>query len=175
MYFWINSINMRKYYILYIFALLSFSAFSQENENSTYYLVRHAEKDRSDATNKNPDLTIKGQERAIKWSQILTKFGIDAIYSTNYKRTLQTAKPTADDNSLTIKTYHPFKIDMEAFHNETNGKKVLIVGHSNTTAAFANKLIGKDVYPEIKDDNNANLYIVTIEGEKISHVLIKMK
>jgi len=166
---------MRKYYLLYIVALLSFSAFSQENEKSTYYLIRHAEKDRSDATNKNPDLKIKGQERAIKWSQVLTKLGIDAVYSTNYNRTLQTAKPTADDNSLTIKTYHPFKIDMEAFRNETNGKNVLIVGHSNTTAAFANKLIGKDVYPEINDDNNANLYIVTVEDGKISHVLIKMK
>jgi len=166
---------MKKYYLLYIVALLSFSAFCQENDKSTYYLIRHAEKDRSDTTNKNPDLTIKGQERAIKWSQVLSKFGIEAVYSTNYNRTLQTGKPTADDNSLTIKTYHPFKIDMEAFRKETNGKNVLIVGHSNTTAAFANKLIGKDAYPEIKDDNNANLYIVTVEGEKISHVLIKMK
>lgn len=166
---------MKKYYLLYIIALLSFSAFSQGNEKSTYYLIRHAEKDRSDTTNKNPDLTIKGQERAIKWSQVLTKFGIDAVYSTNYNRTLQTAKPTADDNSLTIKTYQPFKIDMEVFRNETNGKNVLIVGHSNSTAAFANKLIGKDIYLKIKDDNNANLYIVTVEGEKISHVLIKMK
>ena len=166
---------MKKYYLLYIVALLSFSSFSQENEKSTYYLIRHAEKDRSDATNKNPDLTIKGQERAMKWSQVLAKFGIDAVYSTNYNRTLQTGKPTADDHSLTIKTYHPFKIDMKEFRKETNGKNVLIVGHSNTTAAFANKLIGKEVYPEIKDDNNANMYIVTLEGEKISHVLIKMK
>jgi broad specificity phosphatase PhoE len=175
MYFWINSISLRNYYLLFIVALLSFSVFSQENDKSTYYLIRHAEKDRSDATNKNPELTIKGQERAIKWSQVLTKFQIDAIYSTNYFRTLQTAKPTADYNSLTIKIYDPLKIDMEVFLNETKGKNVLIVGHSNTTAAFTNKLIGKDVYPEIKDNNNANLYIVTIEGEKISHVLIKME
>jgi len=166
---------MRKYYLIYFVALLSFSAFSQENERSTYYLIRHAEKDRSDTTNKNPDLTIIGQKRAMKWSQILSKFGIDAIYSTNYKRTLQTAKPTADDNNVRIKIYDPFNIDMEIFCNETKGKNVLIVGHSNTTAAFANKLIGKEAYPEIKDDNNANLYIVTIEVEKISHVLIKMK
>lgn len=166
---------MRKYIILYIVVLFSFSVFSQENEKSTYYLIRHAEKDRSDATNKNPDLNLKGKKRAIKWSHILTKFGIDAVYSTDYKRTLQTAKPTAKAKNVTIKTYHPFKIDMDVFRNDTNGKNVLIVGHSNTTADFANKLIGSDIYPEIEDDNNANLYIVTIEGEKISHVLIKMK
>lgn len=166
---------MKKFYLLLILSIFSFSSFAQESDKSTYYLIRHAEKDRSDKTNKNPYLTIKGQERADKWSQILTKFGINAIYSTNYSRTLQTAKPTADDNNLTINTYHPFKINMEEFLLETKGKNVLIVGHSNTTADFANKLIGKEVYSEIEDDNNANLYIVTIIDENISHILIKMK
>ena len=46
---------MKKYYLLYIVVLLSFSAICQENDKSTFYLIRHAEKDRSDTTNKNPD------------------------------------------------------------------------------------------------------------------------
>lgn len=175
MYFWSNSINMRKYYLLFIVALLSFSTFSQENEKSTYYLIRHAEKDRSDKTNKDPNLTKEGKKRADKWMHILSNLGIDEIYSTNYNRTRGTVKKLSFVRGLDIKTYDPFKIDIEAFRNETNGRNVLIVGHSNTTAAFANNLIGKEIYSEIKDDNNANLYIVTIEGEKISHVLIKME
>ena len=40
-----------------------------EKENtSVYYFIRHAEKDRSDSTNKNPSLTIQGLERANKWA-----------------------------------------------------------------------------------------------------------
>lgn len=166
---------MKKSFLLIIFVLLSFSTYSQENEKSTYFLIRHAEKNRADAKNENPNLNMIGKKRAIKWRQILTDFGIDAIYSTNYNRTLETAKPIAKSKNLKIKTYHPFKIDMEDFYAETKGKNVLIVGHSNTTAAFANKLIGDEIYSEIKDDNNANLYIVTIEGKQISHVLIKMQ
>ena len=166
---------MKHFFLVLILSTFSIGAFAQESSASTYYLIRHAEKDRSDKTNKNPDLTEKGNERAVKWSKTLSEFGIDVVYSTNYNRTLNTGKPTADANKLTIKTYHPFKIDMDSFRKETIGKNVLIVGHSNTTAAFANKLIGSEVYPEIEDNNNANLYIVTIEGKQISHVLIKMK
>jgi len=166
---------MKLYYILLFLAFTTVTTFAQEVEKSTYYLVRHAEKDRSDKTERNPKLTEEGQDRANKWSEILSNFGIDAIYSTNYNRTLQTGQPMADERQLTINTYHPFKIDMEVFRKETQGKNVLIVGHSNTTASFANKLIGTDVYPDIEDDNNANLYIVTIEGKKVSHVLIHMQ
>ncbi len=166
---------MKRFLITLLFAIFTIGVYAQETTTSTYYLIRHAEKDRSDKTNRNPDLTEKGQKRAVKWSEVLNKFGIDAVYSTNYNRTMNTGKPTADANNLTIKTYHPFKIDMKAFLQETSGKNVLIVGHSNTTASFANKLIGSEVYGEINDDNNGNLYIVTIHGDKTSHVLIKMQ
>ncbi len=166
---------MKHSLLVILITLASLTTFAQESDTTTYYLIRHAEKDRSDATNKNPSLTKEGQQRAIKWSEVLAKFGIDAVYSTNYNRTLDTAKPTAQEHNLTIKTYHPFKIDLNAFLKETKGKNVLIVGHSNTTANFANKLIGSKVYEEIKDDNNANLYIVTVDEKKTSHVLIKMQ
>jgi len=159
--------------ILLLVFTLSLSA--QKNEKSTYFLIRHAEKDRSDSTNKNPDLSEKGKERAIKWSEIFNKFNIEAVYSTNYARTTQTAKPTADSKNMSIKHYHPFKIDIVAFRKETQGKNVLIIGHSNTTASFANKLLGSEIYPEIKDDNNANLYIITIDEKRTSHILIKME
>ncbi len=166
---------MKYSFLIFVLSIFTLGSYAQETSKSTYYLIRHAEKDRSDKTNRNPDLTEKGHERAAKWSEVFTKFGIDAVYSTNYNRTLHTAKPTADANKLKIKTYHPFKIDMEAFRKETVGKNIVIVGHSNTTSAFANKLIGSEVYAEIEDDNNANLYIVTVDGTEVSHLLIHMK
>ncbi len=169
---------LKKTFLLLVITLFTTNLFAQieeDNSISTYYLIRHAEKDRSDTTNKNPDLTEKGQQRAENWAKLLEQFQIDAVYSTNYKRTHNTALPTATKNNLAIKTYHPFKIDMPQFLKDTKGKSVLVVGHSNTTPGFVNKLIGNEVYQDIDDTNNANLYIVTIKDGKISHVLVKMK
>jgi len=169
---------LKKVILALAITLFTSPLFAQNVANdsiSTFYLIRHAEKDRSDTTNKNSDLTEKGVLRALRWSQLFEQFQIDAVYSTNYKRTKNTALPTAKNNDLVIESYHPFKIDMQQFLKDTKGKNVLIVGHSNTTAGFVNKLIGKEVYPDIDDTNNANLYIVTIKGEQISHVLLKMK
>ncbi|MEM6686785.1 MAG: phosphoglycerate mutase family protein [Bacteroidota bacterium] len=139
---------------------------------SVYYLIRHAEKDRSDKSNKNPDLTEKGKERAAKWAAIFENVPFDAVYSTDYNRTQQTAQPTATAKELSIQSYNPYQLKMTTFLSETKGKTVLIVGHSNTTPAFVNRLIGKETYESIADDNNGNVYIVTItETSKSVQVL----
>lgn len=169
---------MKKLLICIAIALFSFTGYSQEETTTvktTYYLIRHAEKDRSNEDNKNPDLIEKGQQRAKKWATLLSNFNIQEVYSTDYNRTRQTAKPTADAFGLTIKTYHPFKLDFEKFLKDTKGKSVLVVGHSNTIPFFVNKLINKKEYQQIEDNNNTNLYIVTIKGNEVANVLIKTK
>ena len=45
------------------------------------------------------------------------------------------------------------------------GKTVLIVGHSNTTPVFANKILGKKMYENMSDNDNASLFIVTISAD----------
>jgi len=62
----------------------------------------------------------------------------------------------------------------EAFQNNTKGKTVLVVGHSNTTNVFANKVLGEEKYDEINDSNNSNLYIVTVIDGKPSAILLKI-
>jgi len=165
---------MKKYFIVALLFSMTISAYSQQ-EKTTYYLIRHAEKDRSDKTNKNPELIKKGKERAKKWSKIFEELKIDAIYSTDYNRTLQTAAPTAKSKKISVQKYHPMNIDMEAFIKETKGKSILIVGHSNTIPSFANKLIGNGKYLNIDDNDNDNLYLVTIEGDLIEHVQIDVE
>jgi broad specificity phosphatase PhoE len=164
--------------ITFLLIICNTGIFAQQFENSkltTYYLIRHAEKDRSDPSDKNPDLSKKGRQRAMNWSNIFDQFRIDAVYSTNYKRTIHTARYVANAKKLSIKTYDPFEIDYEQFFEDTKGKNVLIIGHSNTIPGFANKLIGDEIYGDIDDQNNANLYIVTLDDSKISYVLIKMQ
>nr|WP_321236518.1 phosphoglycerate mutase family protein [uncultured Psychroserpens sp.] len=141
-------------------------------ETTTYYFIRHAEKDRSDKTNKNPNLTEAGKSRANHWSEILQHVKFDAVYSTKYNRTMQTAEPTAKKNELKLEFYDPRVLFSEDFAKATKGKTVLVVGHSNTTPAFVNMVLGKKKHGNIDDNNNGNLYIVTVsEGHIIDQVL----
>ncbi|WP_396637674.1 SixA phosphatase family protein [Maribacter sp. R77961] len=132
---------------------------------STFYLIRHAEKDRSDTENIDPELTQKGLGRAMHWAEILSEVDLDAIYSTDYNRTSMTAAPTSVKKNIDVQYYDPRTIDIEQFKIDNLGKKVLVVGHSNTTPDFVNKLIGEDKYAQIDDSENGNLYIVQLVND----------
>jgi 2,3-bisphosphoglycerate-dependent phosphoglycerate mutase len=161
---------MKKYLLIAAFFVLQMS-FGQNN-TTTYYFIRHAEKvDNS----KNPDLSEIGLERAKLWNEIFSEINIDAIYSTDFKRTLQTITPIANSKKVTIINYNPKTIDIESFKKNTLGKKVLVVGHSNTIPNFVNQIINKKIYSDIDDITFGNLYIVTINGDSIFHQLLKLR
>ena len=138
---------------------------NKENK-SVYYFIRHAEKDRSDPTNKNPSLTMQGQERANKWALYFKDKNIAAVYSTNYKRTQQTALPIAKEQNLEIISYIAKELISENFVVNNKGKNIVIVGHSNTTPELVNRILGEQKYDAIADNENNNLFIVTLEKNK---------
>lgn len=156
---------MRKFLLAFGF-IFSLLISCTSKETTTYYLIRHAEKDRTDKTNRNPNLNEAGQIRAKKWAEYFKNIDLDAVYSTNYNRTMQTAKLTADSKNLKISTYNPSKMYDSVFQHKTKGKTVLVVGHSNTTPAFANKIIGEKKYKNMNDNDNSTLFIVTISGNE---------
>ncbi|MEZ4802846.1 MAG: phosphoglycerate mutase family protein [Gelidibacter sp.] len=170
---------MKTLYLICILGTMSFNSFSQEKKSSmsskvtTYYFIRHAEKDRSNPQERNPHLNENGLKRAENWKVILDNIKFDAIYATDYYRTIETAKPTAESNNLKVIIYDPNDINNpEAFLKATEGKTVLVVGHSNTTPAFVNAVLGHKKYENMEDDNNGNLYIVTIiDGTASDQVL----
>ncbi|AMC10067.1 hypothetical protein Lupro_01820 [Lutibacter profundi] len=167
-----------KYYFFLLLIIINLSAAkSQEKkgEVTTYYLIRHAEKDRTNNLNKDPNLTEKGRKRAKKWSVVFKNIPFDLIYSTNYNRTKQTAKPTANCKNLEIQYYNPKNLYNEKFKLKTTGKTVLVVGHSNTTPQFVNKIIEEEKYANIDDSNNSNLYIVTIINGQKTTILLKIE
>ena len=163
---------MKKILLIYIFIFTSL--LSNAQEVTTYYFIRHAEKLRVDKTDRNPNLNSKGLKRAEAWKEIFSNISFDAIYSTDYTRTRLTAKPTADSKNLPILIYNPRDLYSKAFQNQTKGKTILVVGHSNTTNVFANKVVGFEKYQEIKDNNNSNLYIVTIMNGNSSSILLQI-
>ena len=155
--------------------LTIFLAFSiPENDCSTFYLIRHAEKVRINKTDRDPALNEKGIIRAFNWRDFFIDKDISKIYSTNYKRTLETVKPIEVATGLTAILYSPSSIDYENFISSNKGEIVLVVGHSNTIPDFVNELINDQVYAQIDDLNNSNLYIVSLCDSSISHRLIKV-
>jgi len=145
-----------------------------EDDCSTFYLIRHAEKVRTNKSDRDPALNEKGIIRALNWKDYFIDKEISKIYSTNYKRTLETVKPIQEAIGLTTILYSPSSINYKDFISSNKGEIVLIVGHSNTIPNFVNKLINKEIYTQIDDLNNSNLYIVNLCDSSISHSLIKV-
>ena len=139
-------------------------------EVSTFFLVRHAEKN---LTDKNPSLTVEGQERAEELARFLQEVPIDAIYSTDYKRTMETAMPTAKAKNIPIETYDPS--DLAAFvasvQRPSSNKKILIVGHSNTTPALINIFTSSNQYSDLSEKQYDNMYILSSVDRKVVDVL----
>ena len=61
------------------------------------------------------------------------------------------------------------------FINNTKGKTVLVVGHSNTTPSFVNKVLNEEKYQNINDSVNGNLYIVTIKNQSKTDYLLSIQ
>ncbi|CAL67233.1 SixA phosphatase family protein [Christiangramia forsetii] len=157
---------------LFFSIILSFGSNSEENiphpsndSVTTFYLIRHAEKDRSDSKNSNPALTEKGLKRAENWANVLKDIEFDAVYSTNYKRTMQTAKPLADLKKLELLNYDANNLYSPEFKKATSGKTLLVVGHSNTTPQFANAILDEKKYENIDDSENGALFIVEVQAD----------
>lgn len=143
-----------------------------DNSITTYYLVRHAEKDRSNPEEKNPNLTAEGLQRAERWNTVLSNIDFDDVYTTNFNRTKQTAAPIANQNDLKPIIYDTKELLNATFKDATTGKTVFIVGHSNTIPEIVNALIGTNKYDELRDDENGALFIVTISGNQVSDQLL---
>ncbi len=128
--------------------------------DTTYYLVRHAEK-QSDGTH-DPALTEAGVARAQKIAKVLKGVKLNAIYSTDYKRTRSTAAPVAAQTGLEVVLYDPRQGAFETFIaslKELEGN-ILVVGHSNTTPVVAGVLSGQTL-PELHEHQYDHMYIVT--------------
>ena len=145
----------------------------ERQQAATYFLVRHAEKQ---GEGNNPNLTDAGQKRATELARILEDIPLDAIYSTDYLRTMETATPTALKQNISITKYDPSDLNQFATSVLNNNKDhtVLIVGHSNTTPALINIFAGSEVYAPLSEKEYDHLYILTIY-QKGDVEILKMK
>ena len=159
---------------LIILTILFLSCNLPDDDCVEVYLIRHAEKDRSDPLNKNPHLSEKGIERSLLWNGYFENKEVNSIYSTNYNRTIETVLPVSIAKGIKPIIYSASNINYESFLKKEKGNTVLVVGHSNTIPGFVNKLIEDDYYKQINDTVNSNLYIVKKCSEEISHYVIQI-
>ncbi|MFQ3247592.1 MAG: broad specificity phosphatase PhoE [Arenicella sp.] len=148
---------------IFLLILLSALGLSLANADSTFYLVRHAEK--QDDGTKDPHLSDQGQKRAEYLAQQLSLANITKIYSTEYHRTQETAKPLSDLLGVSVEPYNPENLEEFAETLKTETGSIVIVGHSNTTPSLAALLSGEEV-DDMDESEYENLYqVVLIDGK----------
>ena len=145
---------MKKLLIITIGFLLVSGCSKTENPDteSEIYLVRHFQKQNAtEQSGKDVELTQEGQSNAQCLAQHLKTKDITSIYSTNYKRTKQSATPTSEALNITVSEYDPR--DLEIFAKQLLATKVnhLVVGHSNTTGELFG-LLGCEAISLSEDD-----------------------
>lgn len=144
-------------------------------EITTYFLIRHAEKDRTDPDDEDPHLDEDGQKRAQNWATYFSEIDIDIIYSSGYKRNMETAQPIADSKGLPVNLYDPHGVYQTDFFEITKGLNVLVVGHSNTVPVFANHVLQEERYEFIPDSIDGRLYVVTRMGNNTGSFILNLE
>lgn len=151
-----------KIFVLLILILTSISL--RADPMYSVYFVRHAEKDLSNPDNRNPELLPCGRGRADRLADIFKGIDLEAIYSTDFARTLSTAGPTAALKHIEVQIYDPRSLDGVFKQLVDKKQDALVVGHSQTTSLLAGKLAGIEL--ELIDESVYDrLYQVVVAGD----------
>ncbi len=152
------------------FSMVLFSApYAVSAEQRKIYLVRHAEKMIS--ANHDPSLTAVGFQRARNLAVLLKDEEISTIYSTDYKRTKQTAAPTAKAMKMDVVIYDPRQLKAFAEQVKQSSGNLLIVGHSNTTPKLVS-LLGGDDHGKIDESEYDRLYLLSFNDNQVTTKLL---
>ena len=151
-------------------AMVLAGAVSSAQAETVLILIRHGEKvDES----QDADLNDAGQARAHALAAMLKDAGIQAIYSTDYRRTLETVKPTAESTSKLIEVYDGDNLEDFAKDLRARDRRALVVGHSDTTPELV-KLLGGEPGSPIAPDEYDRMYILTLSADgKASTTLLR--
>jgi len=154
--------------VIYTAIAVGLAWFFESQATTTLIFVRHAEKAALPAD--DPGLSEAGVRRAAELARqlvdadVVPGVGVDAVYATSYRRTVDTAKPVADALNIPLMTYDAADTEaiIESILKDFKGKIILVVGHSNTVPEMiANMGASKNV-PPIAENEYDNIYLVTI-------------
>ena len=153
--------------IIYTAIAIGLAWFFESQATTTIIFVRHAEKEIT--TDNDPSLSEAGRRRVAELTRQMIDAdvvaGVDAIYSTPFRRTIETVQPLADELDLAVNIYEPSDTEdvLERILKEHKGKIILVVGHSNTIPVLIYNLGASKNVPAIDERAEYdNLYLISI-------------
>jgi len=153
-----------------MYCLIVGAIISSCSSTSTIYVVRHGEK-----VSPSGDVALSGDglQRAETLKDSLANKKITAVYSTNFKRTQQTAGPTATHFGTPVITYNNGDSLMQVLVNRKNAR-TLVTGHSNTVPNMLRAVgLQTSFTGKIPDTQYDNLFMVTIKWKGGKTVTLK--
>ena len=144
-----------------LICLSCFCSCQNDGSQTTFIMVRHAEK--SNDHPDDPNLSEVGVERAKRLADIFHYAEIDAVLSTNYKRTRNTVKPLAEKKNLKVISYDAFEQGLiETLAKRYPHQTILLSGHSNSVPLYLSQLTGAN-FEQMEEDEYDQIYVVTFK------------
>jgi broad specificity phosphatase PhoE len=139
----------------------------------TVILARHAEKGGEGA---DPDLSEAGAARAQALAQTLAHAGVTHVLTTPYRRTIQTAAPTATAGGIASVAV-PTDAGVDHVADVASRVRrlpadavVLVVGHSNTVPEIA-RALGDPAPEALNECDFDRLVVLTLDGAEAPQVV----
>ena len=141
--------------------LLSFSTLTGCDDILTVYIVRHAEK-MSPWSDNNPPLSPAGYQRADALAERFKTTELDKVIVSTYRRTQETAAPTAEAQGLSPIIIPANEIEeiVAEIQQSSTTRAVLVVGHSNTVPSIIEALHPNANVQEIAEDVFNQFHVV---------------
>lgn len=170
--------------VLFAFLLLlpGFPQQAAAQDEILIFLVRHAER-ADDGPEENrmamdpmmaedPPLSAAGRDRAVLLAEMLSDAGITHIHSTDYRRTRETAGPTAEGSGIQTAIYDSSDLEGFAERLSSTPGRHLVVGHSNSTPGLV-KALGGDPGLPIESLEYDRLYLVSMSEAGVQTILLR--
>ena len=144
---------------LTVILCISLLAAASADATPVIFIVRHAEK----ATNRgnDPDLSLAGQKRSEALARILKDSQITTVLVTEFKRTQETAAPTAKEAQLSSIVVPANDVGSLAAKVRGLGGNALVVGHGNTIPELM-KALGIATPIAIPENDYSEIFVVSL-------------
>jgi broad specificity phosphatase PhoE len=129
------------------------------NAAPVVFIVRHAEK--ASTGGKDPELSVEGQKRADALARILKDSQITSVFVTEFKRTQETAAPTARAAHVTPTVVQANDIGALVGKLRALKGNTLVVAHGNTIPDLL-KALGIHAPVSIPDDDYTEIFAVLV-------------
>jgi broad specificity phosphatase PhoE len=150
---------MKKLFLFLLLFSISSSFLHAQEKPVMIFLMRHAEK--ATTAGADPELSEKGKAFAELLTTRFAESKIDAVYSTDYKRTKQTVMPLAAKNGIEIKVYDAGNSAALVQRIADSQDQVVVVsGHSNTINLVFNELVKSTQIQALPDDEYGKVFII---------------